>query len=53
MWVLIKDFWDFLRRRDSESAMCLMIDVSDRLNDKDLQELKDYCESLQWCRRNQ
>lgn len=51
MWDLIKDFCIYLLRRDSQSAMCLMIDVSNRLNDKDLQDFKDYCESLQWFRR--
>lgn len=48
---LIADCWRVIRKRDSESAACAMIGLSSLLSDKDLQQMKDYCESLQSFRK--
>lgn len=46
MWILIKDFVRFLRRRDSESMSCLMIGGAQWLTDRDMRDLRDYFAGL-------
>lgn len=45
-WDLIKDFWRVLKRQDSESAVCAVIGMTHLFTDRDLQQLKDYFESV-------
>lgn len=42
----IKDVWRYLRRRDSESACCLMIGLGNALSLNDVKQMADYFEAL-------
>lgn len=43
---LIKDFFLFLRKRDSDSTACLIIAIAERLSQKHKQEMADYLIAL-------
>lgn len=45
MWQFIKDVWRFIRRRDSDSACCLIITLSGYLTDRDQKQMRDYLTS--------
>lgn len=40
------DVWRFIRRRDSESACCLMIVLSRWLSARDVRQMRDYMQAL-------
>lgn len=52
IWTFIKDVCRYLERKDSESACLLIIDVSNDLNEKDLQQMADYFLSLKQLKKS-
>lgn len=42
----LKCFWRFICRRDSESAVCVCIDMAEVMTDRDLREMRDYFNEL-------
>lgn len=47
MWDLIKDFWRVLRKRDAESAACMIIGLSDMLDARHLREMAEFLKELE------
>lgn len=43
---MFKAMWNMLWRRDTESAACLCIVVSERMSDKDLRDIAEYFKAL-------
>lgn len=46
MWDLIKAFWRVVKRRDSESAVCCVIEMTNLFSDRDLKQMQDYFEAV-------